>query len=126
MPFVDFTGEALGTRGAYWPVAGFTVRGTPSVEIRNTPPPGAHGVTSHDELLIDLPAPATEVLVNLIVGNGITVEALDGGGAVVRSTSFPAATGTTAVVLTSANPPIQTIRMRNSGTEDRITLVFSS
>ena len=126
MPFVDFRTEPVGPRPPSWPIAGFTVFGNPGVEIRDTSPPGAAGVTAHHELVITLPAKASNVLVDLIVGNKIVVEALDVGGAVVDRKSFAAATGPTAAVFTTPNPEIERIRMTNSGTEDRVTIIFSA
>ncbi|HJQ37484.1 MAG TPA: hypothetical protein VKB93_10120 [Thermoanaerobaculia bacterium] len=76
-------------------------------------------------MVIELPAPAANVLVDLIVGNQIVVEALGAGG-VIASNSFLAGTGPTAAIFGTANPEILRIRMADSGTEDRITLVFSS
>ncbi|HYI13262.1 MAG TPA: hypothetical protein VEK57_29720 [Thermoanaerobaculia bacterium] len=128
MPIVDFRPEAIGGRPNPWPVpgTGFTVHGTPSVEIRDTSPAGRSGVTAYDELRIELPALAMFVAVDLIIGNAVTVEALDSGGFVVDSRTFAAGTGPAAAMLSAPDDIIQQVRMAGSGTEDRITIVFSS
>ena len=126
MPFVDFRTQPIGGRPNPWPIAGFTVRGMPGVEIRNTSPTGANGVTAYKELLIELPEPAANLLVDIIVGNHIVVEVLDVAGLVVGSSSFLAGTGPAVAVFSVPGSRIQRIRMVDSGTEDRLTLVFSS
>jgi hypothetical protein len=54
------------------------------------------------------------------------VEALDSSGSVVDSRTFAAGTGPAAAMLSAPDDIIRQVRMAGSGTEDRITIVFSS